>query len=280
MVELAGLGAATLAGVAVAVGLPSSARGVRRLRSAQNGARPRLGPRSLRSPQWWCSWRGVVGVVGLGLVVGSLFGRQVVVSLLAVGVLAATGLVLRAKGRGRATAAERRGRVIEACTVLAADLRAGRTPRDALEGAASVCSELRTAAAAARMGGDVSAALELAATSPGSGGLRALAAAWRVSDRSGAALAGIAERLALSLRTEEAVRRQVAAGLGGARATARLLAGLPLVATLLGYAVGAAPLTFLTGTMVGWGCLFVGLGLGVLGLFWVERMAARCEADR
>lgn len=275
MVELAGLGAATFAGVAVAVGLPSSARGIRRLRSAQPGAR--LG---VRSPRWWRSWRGAVGVVGLVFVVGSLFGGQVVVSLLAIGLLVATGLVLRARGRGRVAAAGCRGRVIEACTVLAADLRAGRTPRDALEGAASVCSELRTAAAAARMGGDVSGTLELAAASPGCGGLRALAAAWRVSDRSGAALAGIAERLALSLRTEEAVRRQVAAGLGGARATARLLAGLPLVATFLGYSVGAAPLTFLTGTPVGWGCLFVGLGLGVLGLLWVERMAARCEADR
>ncbi|MFC0627650.1 type II secretion system F family protein [Kribbella deserti] len=269
-IQFGGFAAAVLVGVAVALALPASARGIRRLR-------PRQVPTlrfTLRSR------RTVVAAVMLVLVVGSLLGAQVLVSLMTVSVLVGTALLLRAKGRARAAADGRRGQVIEACTILAADLRAGRTPRDAMEGAATVCPELRPAAAAARLGGDVSEVLEFAARSPGCGGLRALAAAWRVSDRSGAALAGIAERLALSLRTDEAVRKQVTAGLGGTRATARLLAALPVLATFLGYAVGAAPLTFLTNTPIGWACLTLGLALGVLGLFWVERMATKCESTQ
>jgi tight adherence protein B len=73
------------------------------------------------------------------------------------------------------------------------------------------------------------------------------------------------------------VRRQVSAGLAGARATARLLASLPILGLCLGYAVGARPLTFLTGTQVGWLCLAVGLALAGVGLFWVERLADACE---
>ena len=211
---------------------------------------------------------------------GTVFGGQVVMTSGAAAVITGVVIALRAANRRRAEAAVRRAGVIEACGVLAADLRAGRTTQDALDGAASVCSELRPAAAAARLGGDVGAALELASVTPGAGGLRALGTAWRVSERSGAAFAAIAERLAASLRADESVRRQVSAGLAGSRATARLLAALPLLGTLLGYGIGADPLAFLSGSLIGGICLTAGLTLGVLGLVWVEHLATTCEADR
>jgi tight adherence protein B len=216
----------------------------------------------------------------LVVVLGTSMGAKALVSLLASGVVLVVVFGLRSRQRRRRTAAGRRSQVIEACGVLAADLRAGRTPRDALEAAATVCGDLEVAAAAARLGGDVAAALDLAARSPGAAGLRALGAAWRVADRSGAAFATIVERLADSLRADESLRRQVSAGLAGTRSTARLLAGLPLFATAVGYGIGADPVTFLIGSPMGWACLFIGLALAVAGLAWVERLAEACEGDR
>jgi tight adherence protein B len=109
--------------------------------------------------------------------------------------------------------------------------------------------------------------------------LRALGAGWRVAEQSGAALAAVAERIADALRGEEQVRRQVVAGLAGTRATGRLLAGLPVLGLGLGYAVGAHPIGFLTGTLVGWLCLSVGLVLAAAGMAWIERLADSCEGD-
>lgn len=169
--------------------------------------------------------------------------------------------------------------MIEACAVLSADLRAGRPPQDALAAASEVCAELGPAAEIAKLGGDVGAALVESSAAPGAGGLAALGAAWRVVERSGVALSSVVSRLAESLRADEAARRQATAALAGARSTARLLAGLPLLGTALGHLLGAEPLAFLTGTPAGWFCLFAGVALMIAGLAWVERLIAEPRAD-
>ncbi|QNE20318.1 type II secretion system protein [Kribbella qitaiheensis] len=211
-------------------------------------------------------------VVGAAVLAGSL-GLQLVVSIVALGVITTVIFWQRAKHRRRSAGAALRVEVIEACDVLSADLTAGRPPAEALEGATTICADLRIASAACRLGGDVPAALDLAAESPGAEGLRALASAWRVAEESGAAFAGIVDRLADSLRADEAIRRQTAASLAGARATARLLAVLPFFGAALGYALGADPIAFLTGLPVGWISLAAGLGLSVAGLAWTDRLA-------
>lgn len=284
--------------VAVTALLPRRGRGIQRLAAdasvgamsfdrSLDGREMRAGPArplqlraSTRARRLRRFSRRAVVAVGSAGVIGALLGARVLVSAVAMGVVLGMVAGMRARQRRRRAAAARRGQVIEACGVLAADLRAGRTPQDALQGAATVCRDLQVAAAAARLGGDVGAALDLAAGSPGAAGLRALGAAWRVADRSGSAFATIVERLADSLRADEAVRRQVSAGLAGTRSTARLLAGLPLFGTVLGYGIGADPVAFLTGTPIGWTCLLLGLTLAVLGLAWVERLAESCEAGR
>ena len=68
------------------------------------------------------------------------------------------------------------------------------------------------------------------------------------AEESGAAFAALTERLADSLRADEAIHRQTEASLAGARSTARILAALPVFGIALGYALGAHPLTFLTAT--------------------------------
>ncbi len=238
--------------------LPARGGGLRRLR-APSPRRLGAGGRWLVAP-----FAGVIAVV---------LGAQILVSALALGVIVALVLVQRAQHRRRAAAAARRTQIVEALDVLAADLTAGRPPIDALEGAAASCPEFQVAYAAAKLGGDVPGALEVAAESPGAAGLRALAATWRVADESGAAFASLAERLSESLRADEAVHRQTAAGLAGARSTARILAALPVFGIALGYSLGARPLTFLTATPAGWFCLAAGLGLTTLGLHWTSRLA-------
>jgi tight adherence protein B len=212
----------------------------------------------------------LAAVVAIGILIAASTGPSVVVVAVAVGVIAMVVISQRARSVRRRAATARRATVIEACDVLAAELSAGRPPGIALEGAATVCPDLEVASAAAKLGGDVPALLELIAETPGAEGLRALAAAWRVADESGAAFALITERLADSLRADESIRRQITTGVAGSRATARLLAVLPVFGTALGYAIGADPLAFLTKTPPGWLCLALGLTLSILGLRWTD----------
>ena len=174
--------------------------------------------------------------------------------------------------------AERRALTVDLCTALAAELRAGGMPSDALQRAATavpgLCDE---AARVARLGGDVSAALVAASVHAGAGGLARLAAVWSVSQHAGAGLADGCERIADWLRDDEALRREVAAQLSGARASARLLAGLPVLGILLGSGMGARPLAVLLGTPYGVACLVLGTMLAALGLWWTERLARDVE---
>ncbi|WP_289008011.1 type II secretion system F family protein [uncultured Thermomonospora sp.] len=183
-----------------------------------------------------------------------------------------------------------RGAIIELCDGVAAELHAGRTPEAAFTAAAAVLpAEVSVPLLAARRRsgpagppdpGDIPAALERLSARPGAEGLRLLGACWRIGADSGATFATVIADLAAALRDEEAQRREVAAQLAGPRATARLLAGLPLLGLGMAAALGADPLAFLCGTLPGLICLTLGLGLDVLGLWWTNRLARSAEAMR
>lgn len=183
------------------------------------------------------------------------------------------------RGRRRRPA-ERRTAVIELCDGISAELAAGRTPETALARAAAVVDpELRTALAAAPGGGvEVAARLGRAAELPGAEGLRLLAGCWLIGAERGGMFGAVVAGLAAALRDEQAHRAEVAAQLAGPRATARLLAMLPLLGLAMGAALGARPLAFLLGTVPGVACLIAGLGLDLLGLWWTRRLVAGAEA--
>jgi tight adherence protein B len=285
---------ALLAAIAVVALVPSPNRALHRLDTATAGPRGRAqpsryqqpgnSPRFNRAPRRRLGSAGagafarstarrlglIAAVVAVGILISASIGPSVLVVAVTVGVIATVIVKQRARSVQRRAAAAKRATVIEACEVLAAELSAGRPPAAALAGAATVCPDLEVVSAAAKLGGDVPALLELVAEAPGAEGLRALSAAWRVADESGAAFALITERLAESLRADETIRRQITTGVAGTRATARLLAVLPLFGTALGYAIGADPLAFLTNTPPGWLCLALGLTLIILGLRWTD----------
>jgi tight adherence protein B len=105
--------------------------------------------------------------------------------------------------------------------------------------------------------------------------LRALAACWTVCSSSGSGLATAVERLEEGLRAEQARRRAVDAELAGPRATAALLAVLPLAGMVLATGLGADPVAMLLHTPLGLVCLSGGLLLDALGLWWTARLVAR-----
>lgn len=196
----------------------------------------------------------------------------------AVLVLVTAGVALGARtlvamARQRRAAEQGTLRVIEACTTIAGDLAAGRPARDALRQAALEWPALEPVAAAEELGADVASALRAVARTPGAGGLRVVAAAWEVSSRSGAGLADTLHELASTLRADRATALVIASELSSARATARLMAVLPLLVLGLGTGIGGDPWGFLLQSLPGVVCLAVGLGFAFLGVAWIERLA-------
>ncbi|MGH3756054.1 MAG: type II secretion system F family protein, partial [Pseudonocardiaceae bacterium] len=163
--------------------------------------------------------------------------------------------------------------------VLVAELRAGAHPSAAAaaaaDGPADVTRALSAAAAAARLGGDVPAVLRSAGPVHLRSWLGRLAEAWSVADRYGIPLADLLD--AVRSDTEQRVRlaAEIQARLAGPRATAAVLAGLPLLGLALGQAVGAAPVRVLSNTPAGQGLLVVGTGLACAGVLWSARLVSR-----
>lgn len=225
--------------------------------------RPRIHAASSAPP----AWPVLIGAAGLAaLVVPPALALAVVV------VLVGGRAWWRVRERHR-TARATAGEVLEACEQLVAEVAAGQPPARALDHAARAWPPLADAAGAAELGSSVPAALRRLAARPGAGDLRLVAAAWEVAHRSGGGLADGLARVAATLRDDRATALVVEGELASARATARLVAALPVVVLVLGGGAEGGGWRFLLGTPLGAACLLLGLALGLLGLWWIERIA-------
>jgi tight adherence protein B len=232
-----------------------------------------------RPAQWSAPQPGVVGRVVVAVTAAAglwlLFARGslLVLGLILTGAAAGAARLVTA-ARDRREAARREEWVLETCEALVGELRAGQPPVAALAGCVEVWAEFEPVATAARLGADVPDAMRALGARPGAHGLRNVAGAWAVSHGSGAGLAVAVGQVAESSRESQATRRLVASELASARATARLVAALPVLALLMGSGLGGEPWHFLLGTPPGLACLGCGLALGWAGLFWIDRISA------
>ncbi|GAA3820631.1 type II secretion system protein [Nocardioides panacisoli] len=227
--------------------------------------------------------RGTPYLLGGGtLLVAVLAAGSPRLAVLAVIGLVAAAVATRLVARHRADRDEAvvRGRVVELCATLHAELVSGQAPAAALERAAGDWPLLAAVTRTAATGGDVPAALRDLTGTPGAGDLRVVAAAWQVAHRTGHGLGDTVVRVGEELRATEQTRRVVRGELASARATARLVAVLPVLALLMGGSAGADPWTFLLATPVGLGCLAGGLGFLLAGLTWIEALARDVERGR
>lgn len=171
--------------------------------------------------------------------------------------------------------------VADALSGLVAELRAGAhsavaaesVAEEAGDGVASVA--LRSVAAAARLGGDVELTLTNTAEAAGPAvrsTLDRLARAWALAQRHGLPLAEVLDAVRRDLDADARFSAQLQAKLAGPRASASVLACLPVLGVLLGEAMGARPLEVLGTTGAGQGLLLVGGALMLAGTSWCARL--------
>lgn len=232
-----------------------------------------------RKPRRWGGARPGVLLGGLGLAAVSwvLLGPDWLPWLVVVTALGATtgAVVVRARGHRKAWATAQE--VARGCQVVAGQLRIGQLPVAALQAAAEDYPVFGHAASVHRVGGDIAEALRQGSRQPGAGGLGSLAAAWQLAERSGAPMAEAADRVAVHLAERSALRRSVSGELAPARATGKLLAGLPAVGLAMGFMVGGSPDEFLVSNPVGRWMLALAVVLACVGVLWTEWIADHVE---
>jgi tight adherence protein B len=192
----------------------------------------------------------------------------------------------------RAWVAARRDRAEEARAVglaeglgaLAAELRSGRTLEQATTAAVAACGNEESGRALARAvrapGSPARARSAAQARSAGRDDAMAttldrISAAVVLSSRTGCSLAHVVAAVDEDLRARRRHRQDLRAATAAPRASAMLLAGLPLVGLAMGSGVGADPWRVLTTTGTGQVLLMTGVALEFAGVAWSRRLVER-----
>jgi tight adherence protein B len=187
-------------------------------------------------------------------------------------------LAARAELRRRTGAQEeaRLAALVEALTALGAELRSGRSLDEATRAAVAACADDDSGRALARAvrvpedgAGRAEDADELGRA------LGRVAAAARLSARTGCSLTAVVGAVEDDLRARSRQRLELRSATAGAQASAALLAGLPVLGLVMGGGVGADPWRVLTTTGTGQVLLVAGVGLEVAGLAWSARLVRR-----
>ena len=196
------------------------------------------------------------------------------------GLLAATARrQLRARTEDRQSLSAVDG-LAEALRTLVAGLRSGAHPATAAEAAAadaqpSTADTMRAMAAAARLDGDMSAALAGARSPALAAALARVAKAWQLAQRHGLPLADVLDAVRRDLEQRGRFARQVLARMTGPKSSAAALTLLPVLGIALGEAIGANPLRTLTSTGLGQVLLLAGVTLLCTGVVWSARITGQ-----
>ncbi|OXR44360.1 hypothetical protein B7C42_03148 [Nocardia cerradoensis] len=216
------------------------------------------------------------GVTATAVVAAVVFGPGVA----GAAAVLATTLTVRAKNRRE----ERRHdgecrKLLEGLEVVIGELRTGAHPSAAAAVAAeeiggAAGAAFAVSAARARLGGSAADGLRgrrCAVTTE----LDRVANAWEVAERHGLALAELLSAARDDLAGRMRFSDRTTAALAGARASAAVLAGLPLLGIALGQLMGAHPLQVLMSRGVGTIVFPLGAGLIGVGLLWADAITRR-----
>jgi tight adherence protein B len=216
----------------------------------------------------------VVGAVGLA----ALLGLLALPAALAGIVVLATVLIRHGRARRRRRQLTESAALQGALGMLVGELRAGAHPVTAFESAATevddpVAAALREVAARARLGADVATGLlAVAVDSSLPAQWERLAVYWQLARDHGLAIAALMHAAERDVVARERFSSRARSGMAGARATAAVLAGLPVLGIGLGQLIGAHPVRFLLGD--GAVVLLIGVTLSCAGLLWSDRITA------
>lgn len=185
----------------------------------------------------------------------------------------------------RQKAARRRSTRIHVSTYLGyivAALKAGSTLPDAFDRAQThvhaphpLGEEFSRLAAQTRAGGDGAKILSESEVEE----LRDVGALWGLSSRLGIPVADLLDSARSRLDHQQRHAEATAAALSGPKATAVVLSVLPLAGVLMGQAMGASPLTLLTGGGLGGVLLLVGTALVCAGFATSQHIIGRATCS-
>jgi tight adherence protein B len=198
---------------------------------------------------------------------------------LALGLLAAAGRShWRARERVRAELATTAA-LAEALRTMVAELRAGAHPALAAESAAAeapapAATLMRAVAGSARLGGQLGDLPRTESSGPVRSVLERLTGAWALTQRHGLPMAEVLDAVRRDVSAGVRFRTQLQARLAGPRASALVLACLPVVGVALGEAMGAHPAHVLFTSTPGQVLLVLGCALLWAGTGWTARLTA------
>ena len=204
-----------------------------------------------------------------------------VTATLTVAILVGTVVLRRRRRIARRACAIEASALQGALDVLIGELRVGAHPVAAFDVAARevdgpVAASLLGVAARARLGADVAGGLRSSAQSSRlPAHWERLALFWRLAQTHGLAIATLMRAAQRDIVERERFSARVDAGMAGARTTAAVLAGLPVLGVCLGQLIGADPLGFLLAGGAGGWLLVVGVTLACCGLLWSDRITRR-----
>lgn len=252
------LAAATLIAPAPGRRLATASRGVRRLPSAS----------------------AAVLVAATAVAAAALTTPAATLAVAMTAVLAATRRRRNRRLRDRRALAKA---MVSALHTVVGELRAGAHPVHAFATAAGefdgeVASGLGALSARARFGADVAGALDsIVSTSTVPVYWLRVEVCWRLATQHGLPMSTLMRAAQEDLTERQRFADRLDAQLAGARATAAILAGLPVIGVAFGQLVGADPVRFLLGGGGGW-LLVAGVALMCVGIAWSDRLIDRLVA--
>ena len=100
-----------------------------------------------------------------------------------------------------------------------------------------------------------------------------------LSSQSGSSINEALTQVANKLMTRRNQEQLIATELASTKATVYVLAGLPIMGAGMGLMLGSDSISWLLGSPAGRVCLALGIGLELVGWFWIKRLLNRALAD-